>query len=417
MFMIQLDKIRKIRELTLDEIGVRAYSTSIAAIAAYPYPLQSAAEVLSLPGCDAKIANLFSEWKQSPDGTLESANELDKNPTLSVLNMFSNIWGVGAKSARDYYYVKQWRSLDDVIEQGWNGLSRVQQIGVKYFDEFMAGIPRAEVESIANIVYQHAQKVRPGSDYDGKGIECIIVGGYRRGKERCGDVDMILTHRNETVTHNLVYDVVLSLEADGWITHTLSLHLTNSRRDQQTLPYRGETGGKPRFDSLDKALVVWQDLHFEDTSSSSPSPDRESDGRGDIADTPPSDSGRLQSRPAQYPSHKEPKKKKTPTTAATRKKPNPNPHRRVDIIISPFRTVGCAVLGWSGGTTFERDLRRYARKTHNWKFDSSGIRAREGSGGRVIDLERGGETWQEREKLVMERMGVGWRPPEERCTR
>ncbi|PGH29847.1 DNA polymerase IV [[Emmonsia] crescens] len=373
-FMNQLSKIKKVRELTLDEIGVRAYSTSIASIAAYPYKLQSPKEVSSLPGCEAKIATLFSEFNQSGDGTLESANQLDTDPVLSVLNQFNNIWGVGAKTARDFYYHYHWRTIDDIIEQGWNTLSRVQQIGIKYFDEFMAGIPRSEVEFIADIILRHAKLVRPHSqeDYDGRGIECIIVGSYRRGKEVSGDVDLILSHRDERVTHNLVYDVVASLEQEGWITHTLALHLTTSHREQQTAPYRGDTGGMPRFDTLDKALVVWQIPHVDDKKGKNGNV--ENDNR------------------------------------------NPNSHRRVDIIISPWRTVGCAVVGWTGDTTFERDLRRYAKKVHNWKFDSSGVRSRS-TGGQVIDLEGKGSTWQERERLVLEGMGVGWRPPEERCTR
>ncbi|OAX84954.1 hypothetical protein ACJ72_00680 [Emergomyces africanus] len=373
-FINQLSKVKKVRELNLDEIGVRAYSTSIASIAAYPYKLRSPKEVSLLPGCEAKIATLFSEFNQSSSGTLESANQLDTDPVLSVLNQFNNIWGVGAKTARDFYYQYHWRTIDDIVEQGWNMLSRVQQIGIKYFDEFMAGIPRSEVESIADVVLRHAKLVRPHSqeDYDGTGIECIIVGGYRRGKEASGDVDLILTHRDERVTHNLVYDVVVSLEQERWITHTLALHLTNSQREQQTAPYRGDSGGKPRFDTLDKALVVWQNPHFND---------RKGDD-GNVGND---------SR-------------------------NPNPHRRVDIIISPWRTIGCAIVGWTGGTTFERDLRRYVKKIHNWKFDSSGVRSRT-TGGQVIDLEGEGATWQERERLVLEGIGVGWRPPEERCTR
>ncbi|KAE8146303.1 hypothetical protein BDV25DRAFT_143832 [Aspergillus avenaceus] len=360
-FIDQLVKIRKVRELTLDEIGVRAYSTSIAAIAAYPCEFRRASEVLALPGCDMKIANLFAEFQQSGDGSLVAASALDTDPVLRVLHHFYRIWGVGAKTARDFYYARQWRDLDDIVEHGWNSLSRVQQIGVKYYDELLEGIPRAEVEEIARVVHRHASAVRPG-------VECIVVGGYRRGKEASGDADLVLSHRDESATHNLVVDVVSSLETEGWITHTLALHLTTSTRDQQTLPLRHDTGN--HFDTLDKALVVWQDPSFNDTSPSTPE----------------------------------------------KKKRNPNPHRRVDIIISPWRTVGCAVLGWSGDTTFERDLRRHAKKSRGWKFDSSGVRERT-SGGQVIDLERGGETWQEREKLVMEGLGIGWRPPGERCTR
>ena len=50
-FISQLTKVKLARLLTLDEIGVRAYSTSIASLAAYPYPIQSTREVLALPGC------------------------------------------------------------------------------------------------------------------------------------------------------------------------------------------------------------------------------------------------------------------------------------------------------------------------------------------------------------------------------
>lgn len=426
-FIDQLLKVKKIRELTLDEVGVRAYSTSIASLSAYPYKLKSPEEVLSLPGCENRIANLFTEWKHSKDGILESTLPLTADPALRVIHSFYNIWGVGAKSARDFYYQKQWRDLDDIVEQGWDTLSRVQQIGVKYYEEFLTGIPKEETVSIANTILHHAKLVRPDSDFDGKGVECIIVGGYRRGKEESGDVDVILTHRDERVTSNLVFDVVASLEQEGWITHTLALHLTNTNRDQQTLPYRGEASGKPRFDSLDKALVVWQDPNFDGNPSSPSSSEDSGDMQSPLL---------AQKEKAEEQKMNEDMKQQELTSQASSRdtlagelgtstapitvnprKANPNLHRRVDIIVSPFRTIGCAVLGWSGDTTFERDLRRYAKKMHNWKFDSSGIRSREGSGGRIIDLESKGKTWQEREKLVMEGLGVGWRPPTERCTR
>jgi DNA polymerase IV len=372
-FISQLVKIRRIRELTLDEIGVRAYSTSIASLAAYPYVIRRPSEVLDLPGCDVKIADLFTQWQQhggcehtDGDGNVAAADALDSDPVLRVLNSFYLIWGVGAKTAREFYYHRGWRDLDDIVEHGWSILSRVQQIGVKFYDEFLEGVSRAESECIADIVREHANRVRP--EGDGM-VECIIVGGYRRGKEISGDVDIILTHRDDTVTKNLVVDVVASLEQDQYITHTLALHVTSSHREQQTLPFHGEDSRS--FDTLDKALVVWQNPHF--------SPDLAGSAEG-------------------------------------QRKRNPNPHRRVDIIISPWRTVGCAVLGWSGDTTFQRDLRRHAKKAHSWKFDSSGIRARDSSG-QVVDLEHGGETWEQRERLVMERIGIGWRPPQERCSR
>ncbi|KAI9845223.1 MAG: hypothetical protein M1837_004978 [Sclerophora amabilis] len=366
-FIEQLKEIKLARLLNGDEIGVRAYSTSIASLAAYPHTLTSTKEILALPGCDSKIAHLFNEWKTS-NGQIQVVSDITSDESHKTLHHFYDIWGVGAKTARAFYYDKGWRDLDDIVEYGWDSLSRVQQIGVKYYEEFLNKIPRAEVESIAAKVAEHARRITN----DGT-IETCIVGGYRRGKVASGDVDMILSHRDETQTLGLVKELVLSLEEEGCITHTLLLDLTGSKRDQQPLPYRTGGGGHG-FDTLDKALVVWQDTDWPSKA----------------ADEAAANDGKVK---------------------------NPNIHRRVDIIVAPWWSVGCAIVGWSGGTTFQRDLRSYARNVHGWKFDSSGIRDR--TTGRIVDLEgRGGvaETWMEAERKVFEGLGLEYREPWERCT-
>ena len=289
---------------------------------------------------------------------------LKEDPELKLLQLFYDIWGVGPDTARKFVFEKGWKDLDDLVEYGWVGLNRVQQIGVKFYEEFGKAIPRGEVEGIADVVLRHAREVRGVKDGDWGGerdVVCVIVGGYRRGKSESGDVDVVLSHRKEEVTNDLVVDVVRSLESEGWITHTLTLQTSMTERGQQTLPYRGASHGHG-FDSLDKALCVWQDPNWKG-------------GEGK----------------------------------------NPNLHRRVDIILSPWRTVGCAILGWSGGTTFQRDLRRFASKQKGWKFDSSGVRNR--GTGEVVDLEghvKGG--WEDRERAVMDGIGFGYRPATERCT-
>ena len=366
-FIDELKKIKLARLLTLDEIGVRAYSTSIASLAAYPYRIQSTREILALPGCDQKIASLFHEYNTT--GRLQAVEDLEADPALKVLREFYEIWGVGAKTAREFYYDKGWRDLDDIVEYGWKSLSRVQQIGLKYYDEFLLKIPRSEVESITANITRHAKLVTDAN------VETIIVGGYRRGKFESGDVDVILSHRDEAMTYNLVDRVVKSLEKEGCITHTLTLNLTNSKRDQQPLPVNTATIGGHGFDTLDKALVVWQDPNW----------------------------------PTKQADH-----------AANPKAKNPNPHRRVDIIISPWRTVGCAIAGWTSGTTFQRDLRRYAKNKLGWKFDSSGVRER--GTGRWVDLEGWTDKktrckdWKEAERKVFEGMGLVYREPWDRCT-
>lgn len=419
-FLAHLHKIKEARILTLDEIGVRAYSSAIASLSAYPHQISSPAEITRLPGCSEKIAALWYEWhNSSPDDptqrTLSITEALDHDEDLKHLRLFYDIWGVGAETARKFYYEHGWKDMDDVIEFGWNNaLSRVQQIGVKFYDEFKLKIPRSEVESISDTILHHARickgipkphwsnkeneyrgnwsKPDDGHgdpNWDARDMVCVIVGGYRRGKKECGDVDVILSHRDEHMTKDLVTAILRSLEKSGHVTHTLTLHTTNSDRDQQTLPYKGMGHSGHGFDTLDKALCVWQEPEFDVATAT----EVDRDGK--------------------------PK--------------NPNVHRRVDIIVSPWRTVGAAVLGWSGATTFERDVRVWCRKERGWKFDSSGVRDR-GSGA-VLDLESvkprqetvkgkekavvvedDGDSWEDRERRIMEGLGIGWRPATERCT-
>ncbi|KAI1313097.1 hypothetical protein F5Y03DRAFT_154881 [Xylaria venustula] len=358
-FIEQLKRVRTIRTLEGDEVGVRAYSTSIAAVGAYPYMLSSASEIARLPGCGPKIVELYKQWQEY--GSLDDVQEAASNSRMKVLLLFYDIWGVGAKTANDFYN-RGWRDLDDIVEFGWDSITRVQQIGVKYYEEIQQKIPRSEVEAISGVILEHANKIT-------KGFQMVIVGGYRRGKTASGDVDVVLSHPEMAATEFFINRLVTKLEAAQYVTHTLTLSDKNSERGQAPVAWKGEdrragTG----FDTLDKALVVWQNPSWDKAKALK----------------------------------------------------NPNPHRRVDIIISPWRTAGCAVVGWTGGTTFERDLRRYCKKVKQLKFDSSGVRERV-DGGEWVDLESDADgnpapDILTAEKRVFENLGLTWRPPDERCT-
>lgn len=363
-FIAQLKKMRMARTLADDQIGVRAYSTIIASVAAYPFKLSHPRELARMPGCDEKATVLFVEWKNT--GLIQAVEDFESDKAMKIMCTFYDIWGVGAKTARQFYYNNHWKDLEDVIEFGWSDLDRVQQIGVKYYNEFLEPIPRAEVEHVAETVRQHAISLRDDR------VTVTIVGGYRRGKAASGDVDLIVSHPDLEATAGLVRGLVESLEDAGCITHRLNLSLKNTQRGQNPLPFRTTKASGTGFDTLDKALVVWQDPFW---------PTRD----GDLAANPNTK--------------------------------NPNIHRRVDIIVSPWRTLGCAVMGWSGGTTFQRDLRRYAKYVKGWKFDSSGIRSR--NTGEVVWIEgpQGvAGSPEDAERAVFDCMGLNFVPAEHRCT-
>ncbi|KAL7922088.1 hypothetical protein ACQKWADRAFT_313302 [Trichoderma austrokoningii] len=355
-FIKELKHVRTLRLLQGDQVGVRAYSTSIASLAAYPFLIQRPQEIERLPGCGAKIEKLYQQW--IADGCTAETKAAAVDTELTVLRKFYDIWGAADVTAR-HFFKKGWRDLDDIVEHEWSSLSRAQQIGVKYYDEFQLKIPRAETEAIANAILAHVRRIDPG-------FQMVIVGSYRRGKPESGDVDVIISHPDEAQTLDVVERLIYSLEKSSFIKHTLSVWTRNSERGQAPLPWRGQgRSAGSGFDTLDKAMVVWQ--------------------------APRDDKGQQQA-------------------AAL--------HRRVDIIISPWKTAGCAILGWSGETTFQRDLRRYCKVKMGLKFDSSGIRSR--ADGSWVDLESSEQgpapDMETAERRVFKGLGLEWRPPAERCT-
>lgn len=355
-FIAQLQKLKHARKLDRDDRGISAlaYSKAIAAIAAYPYTLTSAREISRLPHCGQRYVELYQEWKET--GHIKEVDEIESDARMKSLKEFYEIFDVAEKTARQFY-ARGWRDLDDVISHGWDKLSPNQQIGVKFYDDFQEKIPREEVEKIAAVILKYANRIR-------EGFHMVVVGGYRRGKAMSGDVDVILSHPDDDATDHVVEEIVWNLAEDKWITHRLTVSTTNSERGQEPVSWKGSmpksAGG---FCTLDKALVVWQDA--------------------DQARNP------------------DPKKKH-------------NPRRRVDIILSPWKTAGCAIVGWTGGTMFERDLRKYCRHERGVKFDSTGVRRL--SDGAWLDLEAGGGDLLAKEKKVFEGLGLEWRDPTERCT-
>lgn len=137
-FIRELAAIRKLRILRDDHIAVRAYSTAIASLVAFPHRLGApegemlqclrlalsavaptnlillllSTEVARLPGCGTKIASIFKYWKQF--GQSREVDEASVDPMLAVLQLFYGIWGVGAATARSFYHKGSWLTFSVV---------------------------------------------------------------------------------------------------------------------------------------------------------------------------------------------------------------------------------------------------------------------------------------------------------------
>lgn len=72
------------------------------------------------------------------------------NEIISVLvTLFAGVWGAGTETTKQWF-AQGYRTLDDLRTRA--RLTRMQQIGLKYYKDFNTRIPREEVTRIETIV-------------------------------------------------------------------------------------------------------------------------------------------------------------------------------------------------------------------------------------------------------------------------
>ncbi|KAG8724922.1 hypothetical protein FRC09_011813 [Ceratobasidium sp. 395] len=290
---------------------------------AYPTLITSADEIRKLPGIGTKTSKLIGEFIKT--GSIADAQQTASSGRFQILSEFTEIHGIGPTRAREHYEAgcRSVEELVDIYESKRKGPQAAAVLAaLQLRDDLSVRIPRSEVESVAQHVFNELDAIQPGCEY-------TICGSFRRGKPNNGDIDIVFTHQKAGMERHLCTRLVDRLCKIKLVTHVLnqssytSNHENVHGRHKETCgsfihlilsPHQSNlisgTSRRACMDVLDKALVI---LKIPDTV-----------------------------------------------------------HRRVDLIFAPYTVYWTAVLGWTGSKQFERDLRIHA-KQNGMKFDSGGI--------------------------------------------
>ncbi|CEQ41545.1 SPOSA6832_03302, partial [Sporobolomyces salmonicolor] len=288
-----------------------AYATAISAIISTPYKITSGHEARKIHKIGQKLAKKVDEFVET--GKIQDAQDMLENERFIALRSLMTVHGVGHLKAKDLY-AAGYRSAEDLKKTGeWEKEFR-------YYDDIQLKIPRSEVESICEWVRVQLDRIEPGA-------HIAIVGGYRRGKRDSNDVDLLITYPHQDgKERGILRRLCHRLKAKeprlrpssraGLVPPEGILSFSQPATKRTTR----ENKQASSFDALDKALVIF----------------------------------------------------KHPANRTTRPR---DVYRRVDLIVARWPAFGAALLGWSGSTQFERDLRKHAEHM-GYKFDSGGLRTR-----------------------------------------
>ncbi|XP_020498481.1 DNA polymerase lambda [Labrus bergylta] len=199
-----------------DKWRALSYSKAVNALKSYHKPVTSYQEACQIQGIGKRMADKIDEIMES--GHLRKIDHIGE--AVPVLELFTNIWGAGAKTAQ-LWYQQGFRTLDDIRTKAH--LSNTQKIGLKHYDDFLDRMPREEAGAIEKVVVGAAHAVDPH-------LVAMACGSYRRGQTTCGDVDVLITHPDGKSHKGIFSKLLQSLHDSGFLTDDLVSHEDNGEQ-------------------------------------------------------------------------------------------------------------------------------------------------------------------------------------------
>ena len=215
------------KDKTKHSYRIRSFTSALNTIRDHDKPISSKSEAMKLDGIGKGIGDRIQEILRT--GTLAEIEETISPESHAIMDL-CRVTGIG--EARAMTLVDQGiTGVDDLIEKYHNGTIRVAKnqltkhiaVGLKYYHDINERFLWDEANDIVKYVTSEVTDKFPE-------LKIEVCGSYRRHKETCGDIDVLICHpelqTNEDVTScktNYLSKVVNHLTDEGFIV----AHLTD----------------------------------------------------------------------------------------------------------------------------------------------------------------------------------------------
>lgn len=186
----------------------KAYQNAQEAVMMFPTNITNLEQLQGVKGIGKTILLKLKEFIET--GRIASLEAERNNP----INQLTKVYGIGPKKAQELINLGI-TTIPELNAQK-HLLNEVQLKGLRHYSDITERIPRTEIDKY-KLVFDRL--IPANSNYE-------IVGSYRRGKQISGDIDVIITNRDD---NKAAFDLFLDrLASEGIIIESLSRGKTKS---------------------------------------------------------------------------------------------------------------------------------------------------------------------------------------------
>lgn len=395
-------------ELQGKKFNALGYRRAISTLKRTMTPILTYKQAKELPGFGEKLARKVEEIVQTKG--LKKLQALSNDESLKVRGMLEVIYGVGPTTSLKWYN-EGVRTLEDVAKR--TDLTDQQRTSLSHYHDFAERIPRDEVTRHYEYVLKVLKEIDPES-------EAYCMGSYRRGRQTCGDIDILITKKGVDSSKDLevlLFKLICALFEKGFFTAAFSGPDARNYNCNVSEMIDAFHNRKKRVSKKNKKALEGQVQESEVDSSNSSDESKSSEGSG-------SDSGVTKKRRrvlTQY---------FTKWLGASCLE-DVGKWRRLDLLMVPWKEKGAALIYFTGNDSYNRSLRILA-KSKGYHLNEKGLFRIPGFSHKstfesqadvplsalfdwrkkkydVNDLVEGSD-----ERKILEILGVPWTEPEDR---
>tara|TARA_Y100000996_G_scaffold408520_1_gene387711 strand:+ start:8410 stop:11424 length:3015 start_codon:yes stop_codon:yes gene_type:complete len=189
-----------------EHFRAKAYRQASESIIIYEGDIVTVEDLKNIPKIGKTTLSKLSEYINT--GKIVMLDNERKDP----INVLTKVYGIGPKKAKEFVD-KGITSIED-LKNNTDVLNNAMKIGLTHYEDIEKRIPRDEIDVYNQVFSNVFSKVTPpNSSFE-------IVGSYRRNAKTSGDIDLIITNKDND--HNAFITFIDALIEEKIIIEVLS---------------------------------------------------------------------------------------------------------------------------------------------------------------------------------------------------